>query len=148
MHGPNLNALGRREPEVYGRTTLREIDREAERLAESLGASVACIQSNSEGALIDWLQERSDGLAGFVVNAAGLTHTSVALRDALIATGRPFVEVHLSNVYAREPFRHRSLLADRALGVVCGFGAESYGLALRGLVRYLRGASRFDHQES
>lgn len=137
VHGPNLNLLGRREPEVYGTTTLDEIDRWLAELGGQLGASVASFQANGEGALVDLVQREGGAADGFLVNAAGYTHTSVALRDALVGVARPFVEVHLSNVFAREQFRHRSLLADRALGVVCGFGAQSYALALRGLVAYL-----------
>ncbi|HEX7119959.1 MAG TPA: type II 3-dehydroquinate dehydratase [Longimicrobiales bacterium] len=138
LHGPNLNLLGRREPEVYGRVTLEEIDGRLASLAAELGVAVECYQANGEGELIDRVQELGDRVAGFVVNAGAYTHTSIALLDALVGVGRPFVEVHLSNVYARESFRHRSLLAPRSVGVVCGFGAESYLLGLRGLVARLR----------
>jgi 3-dehydroquinate dehydratase-2 len=138
LHGPNLNLLGRREPEVYGRTTLEEIDARLVEVAAELGVVVEAFQSNAEGDLIDWIHARAGRVAGFVVNAGAYTHTSVALRDALVGVGRPFVEVHLSNVYAREPFRRRSLLAPVAVGVVTGFGAESYVLGLIGLVRRLR----------
>ncbi len=137
VHGPNLNLLGQREPEIYGRTTLEAIERLLRERAEARGAVIAAFQSNHEGALVDWIQERSEGTAGWLVNAGGLTHTSVALRDALVATGRPFVEVHLSNILAREPFRRESLLADRALGVVAGFGARSYLLGLDALLDHL-----------
>jgi len=136
VHGPNLNLLGGREPEVYGAATLDDVNASVSALAAELGVAVAFFQSNGEGALIDYVQ--GSGAAGFVVNAGGYTHTSVALRDALAAVARPYVEVHLSNVHAREPYRHASLLADRAVGVVVGFGADSYLLGLRGLVRYLR----------
>lgn len=138
LHGPNLNLLGRREPEVYGRVTLEEIDRRLVALGSELGVEVECHQANGEGELVDRVQELGDRVAGFVVNAGAYTHTSVALLDALVGVGLPFVEVHLSNVYAREPFRAHSYLAPRAVGVVSGFGAESYLLGLRGLVSHLR----------
>lgn len=138
VHGPNLNLLGRREPEVYGAATLAEIDARIAELAARLGVEVEFFQSNGEGALVDRVQARAEEVDGFLVNAGAYTHTSVALRDALTGVGRPFVEVHLSNVYAREPFRHRSFLADRAVGVVCGFGGDSYLLALRALADHLR----------
>jgi 3-dehydroquinate dehydratase-2 len=135
LHGPNLNRLGRREPSVYGRTTLAEIDARLVALGRTLGAAVETFQSNHEGALIDRLHAAADeGVRGVVVNPGGLTHTSVALRDALLAVGLPFVEVHLSNVHAREPFRRHSYLSDVAVGVVTGFGADSYELGLRGLL--------------
>lgn len=138
VHGPNLRLLGRREPEVYGTDTLEEIDAAVASLAGELGVEVESFQSNAEGALLDFLEEASERVDGFVVNAAGLTHTSVALRDGLVGVGLPFVEVHLSNPAAREPFRHVSLLTAVAAGVVSGFGPESYLLGLRGLVRVLR----------
>lgn len=139
LHGPNLNLLGRREPEVYGRTTLEEINDRLAVLASELGARIEAFQANGEGELIDRIQAMADRAAGFLVNAGAYTHTSVALRDALLGVGRPFVEVHLSNVHAREAFRRRSLLAPKAVGVVVGFGVQSYCLGLRGLVRHLRG---------
>jgi 3-dehydroquinate dehydratase II len=137
ISGPNLGLLGRREPEVYGRVTLDEIEDRLRRLSAELGPELETFRSNSEGTIIDYIQEAADRVDGFLVNAGGLTHTSVSLRDALIGVGRPFVEVHLTNPLAREPFRHRSLLADRALGVISGFGADSYLLGLRGLVARL-----------
>ena len=137
VHGPNLNLLGRREPATYGHTTLAEINLWLASLGTELGAEVDCFQSNSEGALVDHVQSAGARAAGFVVNAGAYTHTSVALRDALLGVALPFVEVHLSNVFARESFRRRSLLADRALGVVSGFGPDSYLLALRALVHHL-----------
>lgn len=142
LHGPNLNLLGTREPEVYGTTTLAEVDAAIRGAAEELGVEVAIVQSNHEGALIDAVQEAAGSVAGYVVNAGGYTHTSVALRDALVASGRPFVEVHVSNVFARERFRRESLLAAVALGTVSGFGADSYTLAVRGLVRHLTESNR------
>ena len=139
LHGPNLNTLGRREPEVYGSMTLAEIDGIIAEAAGASGVEVVLFQSNLEGALVDWIQAEAAQVAGWVVNAAGFTHTSVALRDALVASDRPFVEVHISNVFAREDFRHRSVLADAAVGVVTGFGPQSYVLGLRGLLAHLAG---------
>lgn len=138
VHGPNLNLLGRREPEVYGRATLADVDAALAALAAELGAQVESRQSNHEGELVSFVQEAAERVDGFVVNAGAYTHTSIALRDALAGVARPYVEVHISNVFAREPFRHHSFLADRAVGVVCGFGVESYLLGLRGLIEHLR----------
>lgn len=137
LHGPNLNLLGTREPEHYGETSLEELDRRIARRAREDGAEVVAFQSNSEGELVDWVQEISPEVAGWLVNAGGLTHTSVALRDALVGSGRPFVEVHLSHVFAREPFRRESLLADAAVGLVSGFRSRSYLLGLEGLLSHL-----------
>jgi 3-dehydroquinate dehydratase II len=134
LHGPNLNLLGRREPTLYGQSTLAQINEGVHRLAAELGIDVQTYQSNAEGGLIDYIHEVADRVDGFVVNAAGLTHSSVSLRDALTGADRPFVEVHLSNPSVRESFRQHSLLADVAVGVVAGFGADSYLLGLRGLV--------------
>ena len=142
LHGPNLNLLGSREPETYGTTTLAEVDRSLTELAEELGVELRSYQSNHEGALVDRIQEAAAGTDGFVINAGGYTHTSVALRDALTGVGRPFVEVHVSNVHAREAFRRESLLAPVALGTVGGFGADSYHLAVRGLLRHLQQTKR------
>jgi len=136
LHGPNLNLLGQREARWYGTTDLATIERDLDALGAQLGVRLAHAQHNGEGALVDAIQQtEADGV---VLNAAAYTHTSIALRDALLATARPFVEVHLSNVHQREPFRHTSLLADVAVGVVTGFGPDSYELGLRGLVRHLR----------
>jgi 3-dehydroquinate dehydratase-2 len=140
VSGPNLNLLGRREPEVYGRETLEQIEERLRHAAAELGVELDAFQSNAEGELIDYIQTSAERVDAFLVNAGGLTHTSVSLRDALLGVGRPYVEVHLSNPAAREPFRHVSLLADRALGVVVGFGAESYVLGLRGLVARMNAA--------
>lgn len=142
VHGPNLNLLGRREPSVYGRTTLAELDTWLAALGAELGADVEAFQANSEGALVDHIQAAAARVDGFVVNAGAYTHTSIAIRDALIGVALPFVEVHLSNVFAREAFRHRSMLADRALGLISGFGPDSYLLALRALAHHL---SRTEH---
>ncbi|HUG41985.1 MAG TPA: type II 3-dehydroquinate dehydratase [Longimicrobiales bacterium] len=138
LHGPNLNLLGTREPAVYGATTLAEVNGALAGLAAELGVELETFQSNHEGALIDRVHETAPRTDGFVVNAGGYTHTSVALRDALAGVGRPFAEVHVSNVYAREPFRRESLLAAAAVGSVTGFGPDSYLLAVRGLVRHLQ----------
>ena len=131
LHGPNLNLLGAREPKIYGRDTLKSIDSELHRLASELGVSVESFQSNGEGALVDRVQAARGTAAAIVINAGAYTHTSVAIRDALIATELPVIEVHLSNTYKREVFRHRSLIADIAVGQIVGFGADSYFLGLR-----------------
>lgn len=138
VHGPNLNLLGTREPELYGTDTLAAIDEQLRTRGAELGAQVQSFQSNHEGDLVDRIQELSDRVDGWLVNAAGLTHSSVALRDALVASRKPFVEVHLTNIFSREPFRHRSLLSDVALGVVSGFGAQSYLFGLDGLLAGMR----------
>lgn len=138
LQGPNLNLLGTREPGTYGAMTLPQLQASLDRAAAELGVALVHRQSNHEGALVDAVQEAAaDGLAGAVVNAGAYTHTSIALRDALLGTGLPFVEVHISNVHAREAFRHHSWLSDIAQGVVVGFGVLGYELALRGLVAKL-----------
>ncbi len=141
LNGPNLNLLGQREPGLYGTLTLTAIEATLAEQAAGLGVELACFQSNHEGALVDRIQTAGSGQVrcdGILINAGAFTHTSVALRDALLGVAIPFVELHLSNVHAREPFRHHSYLADRAIGVVSGFGPASYGLALQGLVGHLR----------
>ncbi|HEY5849532.1 MAG TPA: type II 3-dehydroquinate dehydratase [Lysobacter sp.] len=131
LHGPNLNLLGTREPEVYGRTTLAQIDADLAQRAQAAGHQLESLQSNAEHELVDRIQAaRSDGTAFALVNPAAFTHTSVAIRDALAAVALPFIEVHLSNPHAREPFRRTSYFSDLAVGVVAGFGAASYRLAL------------------
>lgn len=137
LQGPNLNLLGAREPGVYGASTLAEISAELDRLAVELNVQLEHFQSNWEGALIDRLHAAMGQVDGVLINPGGLTHSSVSLRDAFAATRIPFVEVHLSNTAAREPFRHHSMLAALALGQVVGFGAISYILGLRGLVARL-----------
>ena len=139
VHGPNLNLLGQREPEVYGRDTLDAVNAALAELGAGLGVEVEWLQSNHEGALVDYVQQAAARVHGFVVNAGAYTHTSIALRDALAGVARPYVEVHISNVFARERFRHRSYLAGNAVGVVSGFGVNSYVLGLRALVEHLRG---------
>lgn len=132
LHGPNLNLLGTREPEVYGSQTLPQIDAELSAIAADAGASLTSFQSNHEGALVDRIQAaRSDGTRVIVINPAAYTHTSVAIRDALAGVALPFIEVHLSNIHRREPFRHHSYLSDLAVGVICGLGANGYRLAVR-----------------
>jgi len=138
LHGPNLNLLGTREPEVYGHTTLSQIDAALVALAKDLDCEVETLQSNHEGVLIDRIQQARDTADGIVINPAGLTHSSVSLRDALAATDLPVVEVHLSNVFAREPFRHHSFVSGVAAGVISGFGPQSYDLGLRAIVSRLR----------
>jgi 3-dehydroquinate dehydratase-2 len=138
LHGPNLNLLGTREPGVYGSQTLDQVNAELESRAQALGAAICCFQSNHEGALVDRIHEGRGSVDGILINAGAYTHSSIALRDALLGVAIPFVELHLSNTHAREPFRHHSTLADKALGVICGFGPLSYTLALEGLVAHLR----------
>ena len=138
LHGPNLNLLGSREPQIYGRVGLAEIDASLSTLADELGVELDSFQSNHEGELIDCIQ-RSTSSAGFLANPAGFGHTSVALRDAFLAVGLPLVEVHCSNTMAREGFRHRSYLSEVAVGVILGFGADSYTLGLRALIAHLKG---------
>ena len=141
VQGPNLNLLGTREPGLYGSATLAQISADLDTLAAELGVALVHFQSNWEGALIDRIQAARGEVSGVLINPGGLTHTSVALRDALAAVALPFVEVHLSNVYAREPFRRTSLLSDLAAGVVVGFGPTGYSLGLRGLVAHLNSRS-------
>lgn len=140
LNGPNLNLLGQREPEVYGHTSLSDIERMVRQAAEGLGAEIEWLQTNHEGALIDAVQSLRGRVDGALINAAALTHSSLALRDALLAVRVPFVELHLSNIFAREPERRHSMIADLALGMVTGFGAQSYLLALQALVGRLRAA--------
>ena len=137
LNGPNLNLLGRREPEIYGRTTLADIEAMVRGWAGELGVAVDFRQSNHEGELVEWIQGSVGVHAGIAINAGAYTHTSIALHDALKYTGLPVVEVHLSNVFARDAFRHHSYIAPLALGVVCGFGAEGYRFALQALVRHV-----------
>jgi 3-dehydroquinate dehydratase-2 len=139
LNGPNLNLLGQREPEVYGRTTLAEIEQMVREAARAQGADIEWLQTNHEGQLVDAVQGLRGRVDGALVNAAALTHSSLALRDAMLAVKVPFVELHLSNIFAREPERRHSVIADLAIGLVTGFGAQSYLLALQALVGRLRG---------
>ena len=138
LSGPNLNLLGTREPHIYGTTTLADIERDLEAAAAELGVTVECVQSNHEGALIDRIQAAQGDADGIIINAGAYAHTSLAIRDALSAVAIPYAEVHLSNIFAREPERRHSTLAAGARAVLCGFGAPGYALALRGLVAALR----------
>jgi len=138
LHGPNLNLLGTREPEHYGRLSLDAVDEGLREWARRRGHSLECFQSNAEHTLVERIQRAAvEGVAFIVINPAAFTHTSVALRDALLAAGIPFIEVHLSNVHAREPFRHHSYLSDVAAGVIAGLGPQGYELALEAAVRRL-----------
>ena len=139
LNGPNLNTLGTREPEIYGRTTLPEIEQMVAARARELGAEVRPYQANSEGELIDWLQKEQPAAHGLIANLGAYTHTSVALADAVAALSFPVVEVHISNVWKREEFRHHSLISPHATGVIVGLGPDGYLLALEALVRRIKG---------
>lgn len=141
INGPNLNLLGTREPAKYGHTTLPQVEAMVREAGQALGVQVNCFQSNHEGGIVDRIHAaRTEGVAGVVINPGAYTHTSVAIRDAFAGTAIPFVEIHVSNVHAREPFRHHSYLSEIAAGIVVGFGVEGYLLALRGLVKKLQSA--------
>lgn len=142
LHGPNLNLLGTRDPAVYGTTTLAEIDRELTRRANARGAVVRCAQSNLEGELVEWIQQAKGWASAIVINPGGYTHTSVAIRDALDAVGLPAVEVHLSNLHAREAFRQVSVTAAKCIGQICGFGAQSYYLGLDAALAHVEATPR------
>lgn len=142
VHGPNLNLLGTRDPAVYGTTTLAEIDAELVRRAAARGATVTSVQSNLEGELVDAIQRARGTADAIVINPGGYTHTSVAIRDAIEAVALPTIEVHLSNIHAREPFRHESITAARCVGQICGFGAQSYYLGLDAAVTIVEGSTR------
>ena len=137
LNGPNLNLLGTREPEIYGSDTLDDIEAAARKHAISNGAAIEFRQTNHEGVLIDWVQESARTASGLIINPGGLTHTSVALCDALVACAKPKVELHLSNVHAREPFRRHSYVSPAVSGVICGFGAFGYTLALDAVIRLI-----------
>lgn len=137
IHGPNLNMLGKREPEIYGAMTLDEINSLLGQKARELGVEVDCFQSNSEGEIVTRIQDAIKNFDGILINPGAYTHTSVAIRDAILSTGLPVVEVHISNVHKREDFRHKSFISGVALGVITGFGVGSYALGLTGLVNYL-----------
>lgn len=139
IHGPNLNMLGKREPEIYGSSTLDDVNARLGKEAKELGAKVEFFQSNSEGEIVGRIQAAMDSTDGILMNPGAYTHTSVAIRDAILSTGLPVVEAHMSNIYKREDFRQKSYVSGVAIGVISGFGAESYSLGLRGLVDYLKG---------
>ncbi len=138
VHGPNLNLLGTREPEIYGTTTLEDIDDDLSAVAVKADCEVECCQSNHEGVLIDRIQEAGAWADGIIINPGGLTHSSVSLRDALAACELPVIEVHISNIFAREAFRHTSLISGIALGIISGLGTGGYRLALEALLEHLR----------
>jgi 3-dehydroquinate dehydratase-2 len=137
LNGPNLNLLGTRQPEIYGKATLSDIEKQVRVLAKELGVEVDFRQSNSEGELVTWIQETSGKFDALVINPAAYTHTSLAMRDAISAVGIPTVEVHLSNIHKREPFRHHSYIAEVAVGQIAGFGVQSYLIGLRAAVAQL-----------
>ncbi len=137
INGPNLNLLGQRETSIYGSSSLESIELELTKKAEERTVELDCFQNNFEGALVDRIHQAIGNVDGILINAGAYTHTSIALRDALLGTQIPYVEIHLSNIYAREEFRHHSFISDRAIGVVSGFGVMSYQLAFEGLIAYL-----------
>lgn len=138
IHGPNLNTLGTREPEIYGTETLDDINKKCTDKAKSLGLSASCYQSNHEGELVDKIHEAGKTAAGVIINAGAYTHTSIAMMDALLTLKIPVIEVHLSNIFRREEFRHHSYMSKAAKGVICGFGSDSYMLGIEGLARLLK----------
>jgi len=140
LNGPNLNLLGKREPEIYGRDTLADIDKAVRSRSVELGLEVDFRQSNHEGELVDWIQEARTRSDGIIINAGGFTHTSVAILDALLACDMPIIEVHLSNIFKRDAFRHHSYVSQAARGLICGLGAQGYILALEAMARLVRPA--------
>ena len=138
INGPNLNLVGKREPSIYGSQSLEDIQEELLKSAREFDSKLQFYQSNSEGEIIDRIHNSAGSIDGILINAGAYTHTSIAIRDALLGVSIPYVEVHLSNIYSREEFRHKSFLSDKAIGVVCGFGPISYQLALQGIASYLK----------
>lgn len=138
LNGPNLNLLGHRQPDIYGRETLADIHARLDRHAAGLGVAIDFRQSNHEGQLVDWIQEARSKGSGIIINAGAYSHTSVALLDALLASDLPVIEVHLTNIYKREPFRHKSYISPAALGVICGLGPKGYELALDAIAERLQ----------
>ena len=137
INGPNLNLLGTREPEIYGNKTLKDIEQDLMEAAESKRTLLECFQSNHEGEIVDKIQDSVNSIQGILINAGAFTHTSISIRDALIGSKIPFVELHISNIFSRENFRKESFLTDKAIGIICGFGISSYSLALEGIIGYL-----------
>jgi len=137
LNGPNLNLLGKRQPEIYGKATLAEIEQKVRALAQELKVEVDFRQSNSEGELVTWIQQAAGKFGAILINPAAYTHTSLAMRDAISAVGIPVIEIHLSNIHKREPFRHHSFIAEVAVGQIVGFGLQSYLLGLKAAVEYL-----------
>ena len=137
INGPNLNLLGTREPEIYGNKTLNDIEKELIKIAQGKGVQLECFQSNHEGEIVDKIQDSVKSIQGILINAGAFTHTSISIRDALIGSKIPFVELHISNIFSRENFRKESFLTDKAIGIISGFGIYSYSLALEGIIRYL-----------
>ena len=137
INGPNLNLLGTREPEIYGNKTLSDIEQDLNLTAESKGTILECFQSNHEGEIVDKIHDSVNRIQGILINAGAFTHTSISIRDALIGSKIPFVELHISNIFSREDFRKESFLTDKAIGIISGFGISSYSLALEGIIGYL-----------
>ena len=142
INGPNLNLLGTREPEIYGKKTLHDIEKELFKIAQNKEISLECFQSNYEGEIVDKIQESAKNIQGILINAGAFTHTSIAIRDALIGSKIPFVELHISNIFSREEFRKESFLTDKAIGIISGFGISSYSLALDGIIDYLKSKNK------
>ena len=138
INGPNLNLLGRREPEIYGNKTLIDIEEELIKIAQDKNIKLECFQSNHEGEIVDKIQDSVKETQGILINAGAFTHTSISIRDALIGSKIPFVELHISNIFSREEFRKESFLTDKAIGIISGFGIASYSLALDGMIEYLK----------
>ena len=137
INGPNLNLLGTREPEIYGNKTLSDIEHDLMQAAKNRGTKLECFQSNHEGEIVDKIQASGKSIQGILINAGAFTHTSISIRDALIGSKIPFVELHISNIFSREDFRKESFLTDKAIGIISGFGISSYYLALDGIIEYL-----------
>ena len=137
INGPNLNLLGTREPEIYGNKTLNDIEKKLTKVAQEKGVNLECFQSNHEGELVDKIQDSEKSIHGILINAGAFTHTSISIRDALIGSKIPFVELHISNIFSREEFRKESFLTDKAIGIISGFGVTSYFLALEGIIEFL-----------
>ena len=138
INGPNLNLLGTREPEIYGNQTLSDIQKDLTKVAQQNSINLECFQSNHEGKIVDKIQDSVGNIEGILINAGAFTHTSISIRDALVGSKIPFVELHISNIFSREEFRKESFLTDKAIGIISGFGISSYSLALEGMIKYLK----------